>query len=83
MNLIRNIDTDKRREQIVKSIISFSNTHNYKILAEGVETENEVRKLRSLGIHYMQGYFFGKPEMEIKGISEEAIRFLQLENESK
>ncbi len=81
MNLIRNIDTDTRRQQIVKSMINFSNTHNYKILAEGVETENEVRELRNLGIHYMQGYYFGKPAIEINGVSEKALRFLKQERE--
>ncbi len=80
MNLIRNIDSDTRRQQIVKSIIIFADSHDYKILAEGVETENEVRELRKLGIHYMQGYYFGKPDLEIKGITEKAIKFLELEN---
>ncbi len=79
MNLIRNIDTDDRREHIVKSVINFSNSQGYKVVAEGVETENEVRKLRELGIHYMQGYFFGKPDIEIKGISEKAKKYLELE----
>ncbi len=83
MNLVRNIDTDNRRQQIVQSVINFSNTNNYKILAEGVESENEVRKLRELGIHYMQGYYFGRPEIEIKGVSEQALRFLELENSKK
>ncbi len=81
MNLIRNIDADTRRQQIVTSLINYSNTHSYHILAEGVETENEVRKLRELGIHYMQGYYFGKPDLEVKGISQQAKRFLELEEE--
>ncbi len=81
MNLIRNIDTDNRRKQIVKSIIDFSNANKYKILAEGVETENEVRELRYLGIHYMQGYYFGRPEFDIKGVSEKALKFLYMESE--
>ncbi len=80
MNLIRNIDIDTRRQQIVKSIISFSETYGYKILAEGVESENEVKMLRGLGIHYMQGYYFAKPDLEIKGISEKALKFLETEN---
>ncbi len=82
MNLIRNIDTDTRRQQIVQSIINFSNAHDYKILAEGVETENEVTKLRELGIHYMQGYYFGKPDLEIKGVSEKALKYLENEQEN-
>jgi len=32
------------------------------VIAEGVETEDEVETLESLGIELQQGYFFGYPE---------------------
>jgi len=32
------------------------------VIAEGVETEDEVEILRELGIELQQGYFFGYPE---------------------
>ncbi len=79
MNLVRDIDTDSRRQYIVNSLIVFSNKNNYKILAEGVETPSEARMLRKLGIHYLQGYFIGRPDLEIKGISEQAKRFIEEE----
>ncbi len=77
MNIIRNIDTDVNRQEIVKTLIKVSESSGYKILAEGVETEREVNILRSFGVHYMQGYFFGKPELEIKGVDEKALRLLE------
>ncbi len=79
MNLIRNIDSDNRRKQMVKSIINFLISQDLQVLAEGVETENEVRTLRELGVHYMQGYYFGKPDLEIKGVSDQALKFLEEE----
>ncbi len=82
MNLIRDIDTDTRRQYIVDSIIVFSNTHNYKILAEGVETAGEARTLRKLGMHYLQGYFIGRPDFEVKDITDEAKRFIEEENKN-
>ncbi len=30
-------------------------------LAEGVETEDTINKLRMLGVNYVQGYAFSKP----------------------
>jgi EAL domain-containing protein (putative c-di-GMP-specific phosphodiesterase class I) len=34
---------------------------NLSIVAEGVETYEQVEKIRSLGFALGQGYFFGKP----------------------
>ncbi len=79
MSIIRNIDTDVKRQEIVKSLIKLSKINGYKILAEGVETESEVRVLRKLGVDFMQGYFFGKPVIDIQGISKYAINFLERE----
>ncbi|MFV0518977.1 MAG: EAL domain-containing protein [Lachnospirales bacterium] len=72
MNIIRNVDTDTKRQEIVKSIIKISEINGYKILAEGVETASEAIILRDFGVHYMQGYFFGKPNLEILGIEDKA-----------
>ncbi len=76
MNIIRNIDKDEKRQEIVKSLLKVSSINGYKVLAEGVETEGEVIKLRALGVHYMQGYFFGKPDLEIKPINKKAVDLL-------
>lgn len=73
MKLIRDIDVDVKRQEILKSIVNVSKYNNYKVLAEGVETENEVKILRKLGVNYFQGYYFGKPDLEIKPLSDEVL----------
>lgn len=35
--------------------------HDIKVLAEGVETEGELRKVIEMGVDYIQGFFAGKP----------------------
>ncbi len=80
MNIVRNIDIDLKRQEIVKSLMKVSEINNYKVLGEGVETEGEARALRELGVHLMQGYFFGKPDLEIKGVSIEALEMLKANN---
>ena len=35
-----------------------------RVIAEGIETEDEMRCLRDLGIELMQGYWFGRPLFE-------------------
>ncbi len=80
MKIIRDIDKDVKRQEIVKSIIKVSKINNYKVLAEGVETKDEVEILQVLGVDFMQGFFFAKPDLEIKGISKSALKMLKVKN---
>lgn len=73
MQLIRDIDIDPKRQEIVKSILKVAEYNKYKVLAEGVETENEVKILMNLGVDYFQGYYFGKPDLEVKPLSAEVL----------
>jgi predicted signal transduction protein with EAL and GGDEF domain len=47
--------------EIVKTIISLGSNLNMQVVAEGVETAEQVHLLKSLGCEYAQGYFFSKP----------------------
>jgi diguanylate cyclase (GGDEF)-like protein len=46
---------------LVSVIINLAHALKLNTVAEGVETEEQLRHLRSLGCDEMQGYFFGKP----------------------
>ena len=48
-------------ELLVSTIIALAHSLNLKVVAEGVETEEQARMLRSLGCDEMQGYLFCKP----------------------
>lgn len=61
MGLIRNIDTDKARQAIVKGIALIGQELDIQLLAEGIETRAERDFLFSIGIDLMQGYWFSKP----------------------
>ena len=52
--------TGESRE-IVKTIIDLARSFQMETVAEGVETEEQVRQLEKLGCHYGQGYWFSKP----------------------
>ncbi|MFV0520492.1 MAG: EAL domain-containing protein [Lachnospirales bacterium] len=77
MKIIRDIDTDLKRQEIVKTVIRVSKLNNFRVLAEGVETANEVLTLQELGVDYMQGYFFGKPDLELKEVNASAFELLK------
>jgi EAL domain-containing protein (putative c-di-GMP-specific phosphodiesterase class I) len=46
---------------LVSVIINLAHALKLNTVAEGVETEEQLRQLRLLGCDEMQGYFFGKP----------------------
>jgi diguanylate cyclase (GGDEF)-like protein len=47
--------------EIVRTITVLAHTLNMKVVAEGVETEQQVEILQALGCEYGQGYLFSKP----------------------
>ncbi|RYD66009.1 MAG: EAL domain-containing protein, partial [Verrucomicrobiaceae bacterium] len=64
MELIRDIDSSPARQAILKGILSIARDMSIEVLAEGVETDAELRLLLDAGIELFQGYLFGKPEVE-------------------
>lgn len=61
MNLIRNIDKDGLKYALIKTFYDFSLVTDIKLIAEGIETENELNALVDIGVDYGQGYFIQKP----------------------
>lgn len=64
MGLIRHIDQNKGRQAIVKGIVQVCNELEIKVIAEGVETYEELCILKSFGIELFQGYYFAKPKFQ-------------------
>ena len=52
---------NRRNLSVCKAIIQMSKSLGIKVIAEGVETEEQLASLKSLGCEYIQGYFFSKP----------------------
>lgn len=61
MALIRGIDQDNVRQNLVRNIRSFADDLDVKVVAEGVETQAEYATVCELGCHLIQGYYFGRP----------------------
>ena len=64
MGLIRDIDKIKSRQVIVKGMTQVCNDLGIKVIAEGVETYEELMTLQSFGIELFQGYYFAKPKFQ-------------------
>ena len=64
MGLIREIDKKLARQLIVKNCLNLFGELNITVIAEGVETREEMSWLRDAGVELMQGYYFAKPGFE-------------------
>lgn len=64
MELVRNADHDKVKQVITRHLIQMCRELSVTVLAEGVETLEEYRYFRDLGVELFQGYLFAKPEFE-------------------
>jgi predicted signal transduction protein with EAL and GGDEF domain len=63
---------------IVKSIIELAKAFNHDVVAEGVETVEQLRLLRELGVDHAQGFLFAQPQ-PLERIDSRALRELAYE----
>jgi EAL domain-containing protein (putative c-di-GMP-specific phosphodiesterase class I) len=61
LSLTRNIDTDRARRAMASALISFASVMEVAIVAEGIESHEELNALRALGVACGQGYLLGRP----------------------
>lgn len=61
MALIRGADTDLARRTLLTALADFAEATSCRLVAEGVETEGELRAVAACGVHLAQGYLLGRP----------------------
>lgn len=62
-SLTTGIDKDVVLRSLAGALVSFSQETNAKLVAEGIETEEELRVLKQLGVPLGQGFLLGKPKL--------------------
>lgn len=72
-SIISGCDRDISRRTIICNLVGFAKDKNIKILAEGVETENELRTVIESGVDLIQGYFINRPLFEPQPVEQEVI----------
>jgi diguanylate cyclase (GGDEF)-like protein/PAS domain S-box-containing protein len=60
-SFIRDIINNPKNQTIVKTIISLAKGLSIQVIAEGVESEDELAFLKEHGIDSIQGYYYAKP----------------------
>ncbi len=62
--LIENIHRNQNKQLFVRSTVEFAKLNNILVLAEGVETSNELHTVIDLGVDLVQGYYLGRPVLD-------------------
>ncbi len=65
MELVRNIHRDNFKKVIVNHLIEIAHQNDIEVVSEGVETEEELRQVITMGTDYIQGYLISKPMEEV------------------
>lgn len=60
-SLISNMVTDEREQMIAESMITIIHGLGIQVVAEGVETEEQLEFLKKFGCDFIQGYLFSRP----------------------
>ena len=61
-SFVDGIGVDEKSEYIAESIIKLSHSLNLRVVAEGVETKEQLGYLNKMKCDVAQGYYFSKPE---------------------
>ncbi|EEX92391.1 GGDEF/EAL domain-containing protein [Vibrio orientalis CIP 102891 = ATCC 33934] len=60
-SFIRDIESDKNNAVLVESVNMLASQLGLEVIAEGVETKQQLELLQSMGCRYIQGYYISKP----------------------
>jgi PAS domain S-box-containing protein len=60
-SVVRGVNANLGRQALVVGMGHFARTAGCRLVAEGIETEEEARTLIELGVEFGQGYLFGRP----------------------
>lgn len=86
---VEGIIHDAYRQEMVRNTISYCNSHGIQVIAEGVETEEELAYMMAAGVDYVQGYYLARPseelpnEIEIIAIRDKVLAVLDRQKQER
>jgi EAL domain-containing protein (putative c-di-GMP-specific phosphodiesterase class I) len=69
MQLIRGIDKKPRQQKLVRSIVMMCADQGARVVAEGIETADELHAVIDAGVQYGQGYLLAKPGFPVPAVT--------------
>jgi cyclic di-GMP phosphodiesterase Gmr len=59
-SFVRSINADTKAQALVRSMVAVAQELDFKVVAEGIETESEEMFMKGLGVDYVQGFLYGQ-----------------------
>jgi EAL domain-containing protein (putative c-di-GMP-specific phosphodiesterase class I)/PAS domain-containing protein len=72
-SLVAGVGSDAARQAVVAGMVRFAETAGLTLIAEGIETEDELAALRRGGVTLGQGYLLGRPEVPPRVARDEQV----------
>jgi len=82
MQFVRNITQSEKDFKLVEVVLDIARYLKVPVVAEGVETESQLRMLKGAGCDLVQGYYFSRP-LPPEEFESLIVKELQIERENK
>jgi diguanylate cyclase (GGDEF)-like protein len=76
--LVQGVEHDRSRRALVASFVALARESGAQVIAEGIETRDQLAVLHDVGVHLGQGYLLGRPDEGWHGAGR-AVRPLRLD----
>jgi len=67
-SFIHNISDGSRNKKLLSAIVAMAKSMQFRVVAEGIEDENQYEILKALACDYYQGYLFSKPSLPVERV---------------
>ncbi|HEY9824600.1 MAG TPA: EAL domain-containing protein [Stenomitos sp.] len=76
--LVRRLDFDPEADSLIESIILLARDQNMEVIAEGIESAQQLKRLKALGADYGKGYSLAIPSDEVEPMLQEFLQVKEL-----
>ncbi len=77
MAIIRDIHKDPAKQRIVSNLVTYAHEREIKVVAEGIETPEELRTILELGVDLLQGYLLARPAVIPDPVPQEVVDLIR------
>lgn len=60
-SFVRDVHRDTNKQALAKNLVNYAHARGIAVLAEGIETRDEMEAIISFGVDYLQGFYLGMP----------------------